>query len=164
MHYLNRDDLVDLFDIIYKHYTRYEKVPDYTSEQQGIKKLEGVFDGVKSDHFYPDIHSKAAYLFIQINKGHFFSNGNKRLALVCVLFFVFINEYEIVNRGKEEYRAKLSGFFPLFRNFQDYADFHAEEFAYYNLSILVAESEKYTTSFEELKQGVKLFFEFSLKR
>ena len=134
------------------------------SEQQGMKGLEGVLDGVRSDHFYPDVYSKTTYLLVQINKGHFFSNGNKRLALVCALFFIFINEYEIINREKEEYKAKLSELFPLFKNFQDYSDFRAEEFAYYNLSILVAESEKYITSFEELKQKVESFFEFSFKK
>ena len=93
MKYLGNEHLELLFETIYTHYARREEVPHYQDEQSGIEKLKGVFQGVRMDEFYPDFFDKAAYLFIQINEGHFFSNGNKRLALVVTAVFVRINEF-----------------------------------------------------------------------
>ena len=163
MHYLGRQDFSRIFEIVYKHYTGRESAPDYFSEEEGLRKLEGVLEGVKMDRFYPDFYDKVAYLLIQINT-HYFSNGNKRLALVCVLAFILINNYEIFSFSKDKYKAKLEELFPKFRDFHDYEDFLPEEFGYYNLSIVVADNKKYTDSFEELKTRIKSFFQFSVNK
>lgn len=161
MRYLSSDDLDIAFDIIQKHYAFREKIPHYKSEKEGLGKLRGVLDGVKSD-YYPSHYDKAAYLLIQINKGHFFSNGNKRLALVCTLMFVLSNNFSIQALNKSEYEKKLKKLFPSFENYCDYDDFAPEEFGYYNLSIIIAESDKHDNSFEKLKKNVEEFLKFSL--
>ncbi|MEK6882228.1 MAG: type II toxin-antitoxin system death-on-curing family toxin, partial [Nanoarchaeota archaeon] len=94
----------------------------------GIEKLLGVLQGVQMDEFYKDLFDKAAYLLVQINKGHFFSNGNKRLALVMLMGFININDYHIKNLPKEDYKNKIKSLFPKFDDFQDFNDFSPEEF------------------------------------
>jgi len=42
---------------------------------------------------------------------------------------------------------------------EDFPEFEPEDFALYNLSIIVAESEKNMLSFDELKHKVETFFE-----
>ncbi|OGG40729.1 hypothetical protein A3A21_01920 [Candidatus Jorgensenbacteria bacterium RIFCSPLOWO2_01_FULL_45_25b] len=162
MHYLGPQDFEEVFNLVYKYYSKIELAPDYFAEKTGLEKLRGVTEGVKMDQFYPDIYSKAAYLLIQINKGHFFSNGNKRLALIFVLAFILINKRKIRKRSKKQHESKLRALFPKFQIFQDYQNFLPEEFGYYNLSIIVADSEKYMDSFENLKIKVKEFFKFSV--
>jgi len=162
IHYLNRKDLNSIFDIIYKNFTLKEKVPDYAEDKTAVDNLGGVLERIKMDDFYPDFYDKVTYLIIQINKGHFFQNGNKRLALVSVLSFIFLNGYDVSSQDKEIYRKKIQELFSNFKDFQDYEDFFPEEFAYYNLSVIIADSNEYTSSFEELKTRVKEFFVFSL--
>ncbi|MDP3974798.1 MAG: Fic family protein [Candidatus Jorgensenbacteria bacterium] len=162
--YVEEKDLGTLFSVIYKHYTKRETVPDYFVEKEGMKRLIGVMVGVKMDNFYPDIFSKSTYLLTQINKGHFFSNGNKRMALVLTLVFAFINSYWILARSKDEYKKELEMIFPNLPSFEDYQDFSPEEFGYYNLSIIIADSNKYDLTFEDLKEKTMAFLKFSLIR
>src|SRR3989338_3889803 len=114
IHYLNRKDLNSIFDIIYKNFTLKEKVPDYAEDKTAVDNLGGVLERIKMDDFYPDFYDKVTYLIIQINKGHFFQNGNKRLALVSVLSFIFLNCYDVSCKDKEKYRKKIQ---ELFSNF-----------------------------------------------
>lgn len=44
---------------------------------------------------YPTLERKAAVLYYTINKGHFFQNGNKRIATVTLLVFLIINGYDL---------------------------------------------------------------------
>lgn len=164
MLYHEKEDLGLIFGIVSNHYARAEEVPQYFEEKNGVEKLLAVFDGVKSDTFYPTLEDKAAYLLLQVNKGHFFSNGNKRLALVVAVAFVAINDKILVDSTKEEYTTRLKSLFPLFDTFDDQADFKPDEFALYNLSIIIADSHKYVgnAGFDELKEKVKIFFVSSL--
>ena len=165
MQYLEESGLEVIFEIIAQYYSKKEEVPIYIEEHDGIQKLRGVFQGVRMDHFYPAIYDKITYLFTQINKDHFFSNGNKRLALVCATLFAVLNGYKFRSFTKEEYREKIKLLFPKFDNFEDDSMFNSEAYALYNLSILVADSYKYIpqNDFDTLKAGVKLFFEFCLE-
>jgi len=151
-----------VFDVIKQHYANHETIPDYRSEKRGLEKMDGVLQGVQMDNFYPTLEEKAAYLLIQINKGHFFSNGNKRVALVTTLTFVLENDYAIYSFSKEQYRERLAKLFPKCKDYQDYNDFLPEEFGFYNLSIVIAESEKYIDGFEQLKGAVVEFLKFAL--
>ncbi len=164
MQYHEQSDLEAIFKIVADHYARAEEVPQYAEEQVGVEKLLGVFDGVRSGTFYPSLEDKAAYLLLQVNKGHFFSNGNKRLALVVAVAFVVINDMVVLDTSKDEYRERLRGLFPQFDRFEDQPDFTSDEFALYNLSIIIADSHKYVgvAGFEELKEKVKNFFVLSL--
>lgn len=167
MFYFTEEDLRGVFEIIGEHYAKREEVPNYWHEQDGINKLLGVFHGVQMDTFYPTLVDKATYLLTQINKGHFFSNGNKRLSLVIAIVFLAINDKRLADLSKKEYRDLLVNLFPSFTNFEDQEDFSPEEFATYNLSIIIADSHKYLSregdNFEQLKQKVVLFFYQSLR-
>lgn len=162
--YLSVQDMDAVFKIIHDHYSSHENIPDYIHENAGLAKLEGVLTGVRMDNYYPTFEDKAAYLLIQINKGHFFSNGNKRVALVSTLFFIFLNDYAIYSFSKADYRNRLAKLFPGCTTYSDYEDFLPEEFGFYNLSIIIADSEQYVGSFDELKAGVKSFLKFSIVR
>ena len=75
--YLEEVQLPQLFSYLQERYARVEEVPDYKGEAIGYEKLLGVLERVRMDLFYPDLLDKATYLLVSINKGHFFSNGNK---------------------------------------------------------------------------------------
>ena len=162
MFYLETENLSVLFELVRKYYGRNEEVPAYESYKDDIAKLSGVLSGVKSDTFYPSLAQKAAYLFLQVNKGHFFPNGNKRFALVTAISFININDYRIKELTFDEYQFLIRKLFPRYERFQSFPDFFPEEFALYNLSIIVAESHKYVDNFEELKKSVEAFFEYAL--
>lgn len=164
MIYLGPNDLDPIFDIIYHQYSRRENVPQYQKERDGMSGLLGALEGVKMDAFYPDFFEKAAYLLIHINKGHFFSNGNKRVALVFSLVFILLNNYDVMVISKNEHRKKLDFLFPSFQNYHDYQEFLPEEFGYYNLSLIVAESGDHAASFDDLKAKVIEFLKFSLHK
>lgn len=161
MLYLEKDDLEFIFGIIAEHYTNQEEVPNYPDELEGIEKLLGVFERVQMNH-YPTLVDKVVYLFIQINKGHFFSNGNKRLALVCSTGFLIFNNKKIDQLSRDRFKEILFSVFPECKGcLEDHEDFSPGEFALYNLSIIVADSHKYITQeegFEVLKEKVSYFY------
>lgn len=76
-----------------------EPLPDYRKEDKG--NMSQFLDSIQNDEYYPTIFDKAAYLFTTIIKGHLFSNGNKRLAFVVLIYFMELNGYEYVapNQG-----------------------------------------------------------------
>jgi death-on-curing family protein len=162
--YLDIQNMDGIFDVIAQHYTNHEKIPDYKGEKEALKKLKGVLLGAQQDAYYPTLLEKAAHLIIQINKGHFFSNGNKRVALVTTLIFVFINDYAVRPLDKNTYRNILTNLFPKCTGYTDFDDFRPEEFGYYNLSIIIADSDKYVDSFDELKRRVNHFFDLTLAK
>ena len=160
--YLTRDDLGEAFEEIETHYARYEEVPHYVRETPGMGKLLGVLEKVQMDMFYPSFLDKATYLLIAINKGHFFSNGNKRLALVIAIGFLEFNGKSLKSFSPGEYKEKLDELFGTVW-FEEYSEFTPEEFALYHLSLIVAESHKYVgNDFDALKQKVHDFFAFAL--
>jgi len=53
------------------------------------------------NHYYKNFWDKSAYLFVSVAEGHFFSNGNKRLALSLLAKF-----YEINFIVKENFHTK----------------------------------------------------------
>jgi prophage maintenance system killer protein len=163
MLYLVEEDLVVLFQIIYDNYARSEEVPRYQDERIGIEKVKGVFQGVRMDEFYPGFFDKASYLFTQINEGHFFSNGNKRLALVVAIAFIYLNRHRFKKISKDEYKTNLSRLFSRYTEWQDYDEFLPGEFGLYNLSIIVADNRRYVASFDELKGKVKEFLSLSVE-
>ena len=159
--YLTQDELVHAFEEIEAHYAKHEDVPRYKNETPGIEKLLGILEKVQMGMFYPSLLDKATYLFVAINKGHFFSNGNKRLALVIALGFLALNERRLRSFSRKKYKEKLEELFSGIC-FEEYPDFTPEEFALYHLSLIVAESHKYVSdNFDALKQKVHDFFAFA---
>ena len=126
-----------------------------------MMQIEGCLERVKWD-YVQGIIPKATQLFICMNKGHYFGNGNKRLALVTLLSFLLENGYGLRgNLDEGEFAEQLEKLFPDFEDFEDEDDFTSTEFAYYNLTIIVADSGKYNYSHDELKEKVRKFLEYS---
>ena len=156
--YLGAGHLPPLFAYLEKRYARIEEVPDYKGEAAGYEKLLGVLERVQMDLYYPALLDKAAYLLIAINKGHFFSNGNKRLALVVSTVFLDLNKKQLKANSKEDYKLLLGRLFPEYQRWSDFTEFTATDFATYHLSIIIAESGALAIEHDDLKSRVKEFF------
>lgn len=101
-----------------------DPLPDYRKENS--ENLEKILGFVRSD-LYPTLVDKSAYLFVAVVKGHIYSNGNKRLGFVTLMYFLFINGFAL-----------------------DFKPGEAKELALY-----VADSfRNHQASFDELKQYV----------
>lgn len=161
MRYIKRQDLSLIHEIIENSLTHSETVPDYTKESEGVNQWESVLNSTKARKYYPRFFDKATKLLIDVNKGHFFSNGNKRLALVTALLFVYYNGYRFHDYQKKKYRKYLKDSFPECTTYQDFS-FLPVEFAYYNLSIIIASHNIYSIPHPILKERVKSFLEFSI--
>lgn len=136
-----------------------EKTPKYEESKLGVKKLESTLEHVKQD-WYNGLFEKAAYIFVSINKGHFFQNGNKRLALIVTLFFLYKNGASHKNIHQTTFKTWLKKKFPDFKlsenNFRT-----VYGWAFYNFNKAIAASTK---KFDTLKQNAKEFFELCLKK
>jgi death-on-curing family protein len=80
-----------LFAIVNEQFNRdpNNPLPDYSKENpQG---LISTLLHAQNDDFYPTVVDKAAYIFVSIIDGHNYSNGNKRLGLVTMVYFLYIN-------------------------------------------------------------------------
>ncbi|MDR1918241.1 MAG: Fic family protein [Tannerellaceae bacterium] len=53
--------------------------------------IESVLDFVQNDLYYPDFVSKLSYLVFRFCSGHFFNDGNKRIALTLGTYFLHKN-------------------------------------------------------------------------
>ena len=53
--------------------------------------IESVLDFVQNDMYYPDFVSKLSYLVFRFCSGHFFNDGNKRIALTLGVYFLHKN-------------------------------------------------------------------------
>src|SRR5574341_88921 len=111
MNYLTPNDLEGVFEVIQNNYSQAQEVPDYRAVQKGMDSVAGVLDGVQAN-YYPTLLDKAAYILVQINSGHFFSNGNKRLGLVTTLCFLDKNGFELKPASKADYREVITQLFP----------------------------------------------------
>lgn len=70
-----------------------EPMPDFASHDRN--KLESSLDTIKQgfngEELYPSLTHKAAMVFYLITKNHAFENGNKRMAVCILLFFLLKN-------------------------------------------------------------------------
>ncbi len=139
------------------------KAPSYESEVGGIKQLEAILQRSEGI-YYPDFYDKVAFLFLGIDRSHFFSNGNKRLAIIVSLIFAFDNGYRFAHHSKEMYAKKLKEFFPDYVPEETDRDFLPDDFFYYHLAIIVADSTVHNLSDEDLKTKVAELFRYSLKK
>lgn len=86
------------------NYIKYEEVLqvyDKTIEKSGggfsgIRDrggIESVIEFIQNDHYYPDFVSKISYLVSRFCSGHFFNDGNKRIALTLGVYFLYKNQH-----------------------------------------------------------------------
>jgi len=154
--YLADEHLDAIFEFVARRYGRQEEVPVYRESREGIAKLLGVLERARMD-YYRGLLDKATHLLLSVNEGHFFSNGNKRLALVVTTTFLTMNGKHLNNNSKDEYQALLRSLFPEHTEYMDYPEFTPTDFATYNLSIMIADSGTYGIEYSVLKQRVHTF-------
>lgn len=86
--YITPEDLVEIIDIIQSFdYISDEEIPKYDDEPDKIDDYFSLIDRLKNDTYYPNIYTKAAALLLYLN-GHYFANGNKRLAVFSMTYFL----------------------------------------------------------------------------
>lgn len=96
--YLEIDDFERIVNaLIAIRETFSEDIPAFHTRYAG--KLEGIIAQVQANYFgkeqYPNLHSKAAFLFYALIKNHPFFNGNKRVAVVALFEFLKRNALEV---------------------------------------------------------------------
>jgi len=160
--YLADEHLDPIFAFVAERYGRQEEVPVYRDNLGGVAKLLGVLERARMDRYYPTLLDKATHLLLSINKGHFFSNGNKRLALVVTTTFLTINEKHLQENPKETYGELLNSLFPEHKEYYDFPEFTPTDFATYNLSIVIADSGSYNIEYDSLKKRVHTFLSRSV--
>lgn len=160
--YLADEHLDPIFSFVAERYARQEEVPAYRNNLDGIAKLLGVLERARMSSYYPTLLDKATHLLLSINKGHFFSNGNKRLALAVTATFLTINGKHLKEHSKEFYKELLASLFPERREYSDFQEFTSTDFATYNLSIIIADSGTYDIDYELLKGRVHSFLSQSV--
>jgi len=155
--YLADEHLDSIFSFVAERYGRQEEVPVYRNNLDGIAKLLGVLERARMSVYYPTLLDKATHLLLSINKGHFFSNGNKRLALVITTTFLTINGKRLKENSKESYKELLTSLFPEHKECSDFPEFTPTDFATYNLSIVIADSGTYDIEYDSLKERTYAF-------
>jgi death-on-curing protein len=53
--------------------------------------IESILNFVQNDLYYPDFVSKLSYMVFRFCSGHFFNDGNKRIALTIGAYFLYKN-------------------------------------------------------------------------
>ena len=135
-----------------------EEVPPYESNCNGVAKLGGVLSQAQED-WYKGFFEKAAFLFASVNKGHFFANGNKRLALAILVYFIYLNKYQHRSLLKKQYRGWFKEEFPLYKlSRRKFNTIYG--WAFYNLNKAIASST--SVKFDELKGKTERFLKFTL--
>jgi len=147
--------------INYKYHNENNPAHNYLGESLAMEHLAGCLERVQWDYIQ-DFMPKAAQLFLCINKGHFFFNGNKRMALVVLTLFLIENGYEFKNNlNKDDYTKYLKKLFPNFNNFENESNFKPDEFGFYNLTIITADQKSSDYPNDELKNKVENFLKFA---
>ncbi|MBE2290084.1 MAG: Fic family protein [Chitinophagaceae bacterium] len=79
------------------HKNRDEPIPDFASDSEArvTSCLVTPFQSFGGKSLYPSFNKKAAILFYLLVKNHCLRNGNKRLAILTLTYFVFINGLEL---------------------------------------------------------------------
>ena len=88
-------------DIIYPTFDQVKQVYDKTIEKSGgglsgIRDEGGILatlEFVRNNDYYPSFTDKLSYLVYGFCHGHYFLDGNKRIALTIGVFFLLQNGY-----------------------------------------------------------------------
>jgi prophage maintenance system killer protein len=149
-----------LFPLIRREMGKAEPAPWYEDERRGLGRLEGTFALMERDE-YPDMLSKAAYLFCSVIDGHFFSNGNKRLAVAVLTYFLVVNGWKISAPDLEDLRSELQRFFPKLQWENVHAFRFAHEYFFYHLALIIADRrQKGAMKFQEEQRAVRELLTF----
>lgn len=149
-----------LFSFIRKEMATSEPAPYYDGETRGLEKLETIFALMQRPEYDDDLR-KAAYLFCSVIDGHPFSNGNKRLSVALLTYFLILNGYHISAPSMHAVRAELQRLFPHLRWEHVQAFHHAHEYFFYHLALIIADrSQKGRLSFRQEQDAVRMLLAF----
>lgn len=150
-----------LFPIIRKEMIAFEPAPAYEEEQIGLKKLGSIFQLMQEDQYYPNFLSKAAYLFCAIIDGHPFSNGNKRLGVAVLTYFMIMNGYKLSAPSMGAVYEALREQFPKLRWENVLAFRHPHEYFFYHLALIIADrAQKGKMTFKQEQTAVQELLHF----
>lgn len=149
-----------LFPLVQKEMVTSEPAPPYAYEQRGLQRLESVFALMQRDD-YEGFYPKAAYLFCSVIDGHPFSNGNKRLAVSLLTFFMVANGLLISGPSMEAVRDELAKAFPHLK-WEDVAAFRRpHEYFFYHLALIIADrGQKGQMTFRQEQEAVQQLLKF----
>lgn len=72
----------------------HDKILELSGGRPGVKslgELESVLQHIANDDYYPEFEDKLTHLVYAVNKGHCFSDGNKRTSIGLGAFFLLAN-------------------------------------------------------------------------
>jgi prophage maintenance system killer protein len=149
-----------LFPLIRRHMAGHEPAPDYAHEPSGLKRLESILS-LANRAEYPDLLSKAAYIFCAIIDGHPYSNGNKRLAVACLCATLVLNSTQLSEMSLEAVREQLKWLFPKLQ-WQEVEHFTLpHEYFFYHLALVIADrQQKGGLSFQQEQAAVRHLLQF----
>jgi len=144
------------------------KKPIYEDQESGIKTIDGIISFIQNDNYYPTFINKASYLFTAISTGHYFPNGNKRLALFSFAYFAHQNGYNFRGINIYEYKKWFKKYFSGYRvtkmNFSTNVGWAIYNF---NRAINIKYPEKrrsHKYNFDEIKEITEIFFNLILDK
>lgn len=163
MHYLSVETCrQSVFPFIYKELTREEAAPQYESEPQGLKELEKVLTLIQDDTYYPTFSKKAAYLLCSIAGSQYFSNGNKRLAVMALVTFLIVNNAQKGELTMQEFKDLLAEYFQRHRWEDNRSISGAHSLFLYNLALIIGDRSRWSDGddFSLLKDKIAMIFEY----
>ncbi len=149
-----------LFPFIREEMVAFEPAPKYEYEQRGLDKLESAFALMQNEH-YEGVMSKAAYLFCSVIDSHPFSNGNKRLAVSVLTYFLLTNGIRISAPSMEAVHQELKRLFPKVKWESVEAFKYSHEYFFYHLALIIADrAQKGQMTFQQEQSAVRQLLEF----
>ncbi len=160
--YITPEDLVEIIDVIQSFdYISDEEIPRYDDQPEKIDDYFSLIDRLKNDTYYPDIYAKAAALLLNVN-GHYFANGNKRLAVFSMTYFLESNGLTPTELTKDEFDDIITEIFGQ-HELEDYENFSPTDYAMYNLALITAQFNLNNVDFDEGKAQVERFLKMVYK-
>lgn len=154
--YISPENLIEIIDAIQSFdYVSAEEVPEYDAQPDKIDDYFALVDRIKNDTYYPDIFSKASTLFLNLNS-HYFANGNKRLAVFSMTYFLECNGWTPVTLDKDQFSCLIIEIFG-HQALEDYENFSPTDFAMYNLALISARFNQANVDFDDGRAQVEQF-------
>lgn len=149
-----------LFPLIREEMATDEPAPHYGNEKRGLVRIESILTLMQRDD-YETFFAKAAYMFCSVIDGHPFSNGNKRLAVTLLSFFLILNDYVIHVTNMEGVRVELSRLFPNLK-WEPVTSFrYPHEYFFYYLALIIADrNQKGKMTFSQEQAAVVELLKF----
>lgn len=103
--YLTKEIVLEIHQAQLEEHGGSDGIRDHGGLESAIAQPRATFDG---EELHPTIFDKAAAYAFYIAEAQAFVDGNKRVALVCALTFLALNNYEIPNDQPDFYDAMIN--------------------------------------------------------